>query len=54
LFKEHLEEYIEKGSNGYINEIGKHKWDSRFYSEFMPIVSTNVQFNYLISTFLLI
>ena len=39
LFKKHLEEYVENGSNGYINDIGKHKWDSRFYSEFMPMVS---------------
>ncbi|GET57109.1 hypothetical protein GLOIN_2v1790251 [Rhizophagus irregularis DAOM 181602=DAOM 197198] len=37
LFKEYLEVYIEKGSKGYINDIGRHRWDSRFYSEFMPI-----------------
>ncbi|GBC28627.2 uncharacterized protein OCT59_000983 [Rhizophagus irregularis] len=37
LFKEHFEVYIEKGSKGYINDIGRHRWDSRFYSEFMPI-----------------
>jgi hypothetical protein len=39
MFKEHLEAYIERGSKGYINSIGKFKWDSRFHSEFMPIVS---------------
>ncbi|PKB97525.1 hypothetical protein RhiirA5_432963 [Rhizophagus irregularis] len=37
LFKERLEEYVEKRSNGYINDIGKHNWDSRFYSQFMPM-----------------
>ena len=36
LFKEYLEEYVEKGSAGYINDI---KWDSQFYSEYMQIVS---------------
>ena len=39
LFKEYLEEYVEKGSAGCINDIGKHKWDSQFYSEYMQIVS---------------
>jgi hypothetical protein len=39
LFKKYLEEYVEKGSAGYINDIGKHKWDSRFYSEYIRIVS---------------
>ncbi|CAG8704887.1 13125_t:CDS:2 [Funneliformis caledonium] len=37
LFKEHLESYVEKHSKGYIKDIGKHRWDSRFYSEFMTI-----------------
>ena len=47
LFKEHLEAYVEKGSNGYINDIGKHKWDLLFYSKYMPTVS-------VISTFTLL
>jgi hypothetical protein len=39
LFKEHLENYVEKRSDGYIKDIGKRRWDSRFYSEFLHIVS---------------
>ncbi|CAB4491113.1 unnamed protein product [Rhizophagus irregularis] len=42
LFKERLEEYVEKRSNGYINDIGKHNWDSRFYSQFMPMFPYNI------------
>ncbi|CAG8733897.1 1825_t:CDS:2 [Funneliformis caledonium] len=42
LFKEHLESYIEKHSKGYIKDIGKHHWDSRFYSKFMTIVFPEV------------
>ena len=50
LFKKYLEEYIEKGSAGYINDIGKHKWDSRFYSEYMQIVS--IIFDFFFAVFL--
>ena len=39
MFKVHLKEYVEKGSKGYINDVGKHKWDLRFYSEYMQTVS---------------
>ncbi|KAF0487843.1 hypothetical protein F8M41_022474 [Gigaspora margarita] len=37
LFKDHLESYVEKQSKGYIKDIGERRWDSRFYSEFLPI-----------------
>ena len=49
LFKEHLEGYVEKHSKGYIKDIGKHRWDSRFYSEFMTIVSISFHYKNLLS-----
>ncbi|CAG8617806.1 6399_t:CDS:2 [Funneliformis mosseae] len=42
LFKGYLESYIEKHSKEYIKDIGKHRWDSHFYSEFMTIVFSEV------------
>ena len=53
LFKERLEEYIEKGSNGYINDIGRHNWDSRFHVEFMPMVSVISFFSCLYDFFVI-
>uniref|UniRef100_U9UR56 Transmembrane protein n=1 Tax=Rhizophagus irregularis (strain DAOM 181602 / DAOM 197198 / MUCL 43194) TaxID=747089 RepID=U9UR56_RHIID len=48
LFKEHLEAYIENSSKGYINNIGKHRWDAKFYSDFLPIASIIFYFNLII------
>jgi hypothetical protein len=38
IFKKQLENYVEGRSKGYIKDIGERRWDSRFYSEFMPLV----------------
>ncbi len=38
LFKEHLKTYIEMQFKEYIKNIRKYRQNSRFYSEFLPIV----------------
>ena len=54
LFKEYFEAYVEKGSEGYINNIGKHRWDAKFHSEFMPIVCVFFIFYFVINIIILL
>jgi hypothetical protein len=37
-FKRTLEEQLEKKSPNYIQDIGKHRWETKFYSELITLV----------------
>jgi hypothetical protein len=37
-FKKTLEEHLEKKSPTYINDIGRHRWETKFYSELITLV----------------